>query len=355
MNIMAAMRLAEMRRVKLERQRRNLATPPPTHPTPTSAPKVDNVKGSNQPDVVASELQKEEVKITGLGDSIKDPKTISERTDQGEKGKKKREESGPSSKPINLEPPTKQQRTDDVGGSSVAEVVLGAKSVHPSVWDDHFDLVEDKDAAFLSDQSLVDVVGRQITHIGFEIASAARYMEATLSAFEKAEEDHQAAHQEIKVLKEQNKKLEEESAKLADDLKSAREALSTEKIFKGLAEKEKKALQVKYDEARLQIKYVKYSYLEAKAEIEAYENIVQQLKILNPNLVVLGSDPYAYVINGVIMEDSAQGPIPFAPSTEVIGDSDQALVLGLGKKVEDLKVENPVPSGSQQQPKEDPK
>ncbi|KAJ1409531.1 hypothetical protein SESBI_22586 [Sesbania bispinosa] len=407
--------MAEMRRAKLERQGRNLATPPPTHSTPTSAPKVDNGEGSNQPVVVASKPQEKEVKITGQGDLVKDSKEIPEGEDQNEK---KRGESDPSSEPISSEPPTKQQRTDVVGGSSAAGVALGAKSVHPSVWDDHFVLgrgpiraavnnfvYTSKDLTFLSDQSPVDVA-RKVTRSALQIASVARHMEESfVPVFRKAEEDLQAAQREIKVLKEQNKKLEEESTKLVDGLKSTREALSTEIFFKDLADKEKNALQVKYDDARLQIKNAEDSYLEAKAESDkakgdlkttqanlektlkeleqtnvellkskseytilnekfddailnlgaaAYENTVQQLKILNPNLVVLGSNPCAYVINGVIMEDSAQAPIPFVPRMEVIGDSDQASVLGLGKKVEGLKVEDPVPSSSQQQPKEDP-
>ncbi|KAJ1376052.1 hypothetical protein SESBI_50357 [Sesbania bispinosa] len=83
---------------------------------------------------------------------------------------------------------------------------------------------------------------------------------------------------------------------------------------------------------------------------EAYANTVEQLKILNPELVVFGSDSCAYVIDGAIMEDSPNGPIPFVPRDEVVGDSDHAPDQGFGKKAED-----PVPSSTQQPPpKEDP-
>ncbi|KAJ1401674.1 peptidase M23 [Sesbania bispinosa] len=93
----------------------------------------------------------------------------------------------------------------------------------------------------------------------------------------------------------------------------------------------------------------KYENVVLKPRAEAYENTVQQLKILNPKLVIFGSDPCAYVIDGVIMKDSLRGPFPFVPRKEVIGDSDQVSVQGLGEKVEE-----PVPSSTQQQPsKED--
>ncbi|KAJ1417463.1 P-loop containing nucleoside triphosphate hydrolase protein [Sesbania bispinosa] len=318
---------------------------------------------------VATKPQYTKKLITGAeGDSAKDPKVVLGEADRD--NKKKRDKSDSSKKPTSSEPPQKEQRTYGAGGSSTMVVPPRTSFPIPFVWDEHFVfsrgevrgavnhlLYSANENSFLKDQSPLGIT-RLITRRALQIASTTRHVEESfLPVFQK-------------------------------------EGLRNEKFFKGLADKEKKALQKSYDDLKLQLKHVEDSYMEAKVEAyqakidvakalreleetkaklrksesdlkilnEKYENVVmklikeacantiEQLKILNPNLVVVGSDPRAYVINGVIMEDSPNSPIPFVPRDEVMGDSDHALDQGLGKKVEDQ-----VPSSTQQpSSKEDP-
>ncbi|KAJ1412243.1 anucleate primary sterigmata protein A [Sesbania bispinosa] len=266
---------------------------------------------------------------------------------------------------------------EQAGGSSTPFVPSGANSVHPSVWDDHFvlsrgpiravvnnPLYTSKDVTFLGDQIPVDVA-RQVTNRALEIASSARHMEENfLPLFEKTETDQLIALEENKALQERNKKLEEDSTKLVEEMKTVWEALANEKFFKGLANNEKNALQATHDDVKLRAKAdldmaktnldkVLKEFEEIKARLLKSE--FEYLKILNWNLMVFGLDPCVYVIDGVIMEDSLQGPIPFVPRKQVIGDFDQTSVQDLGKKVEGLRVEEPIPlSTRQQSSKEDP-
>ncbi|KAJ1440460.1 hypothetical protein SESBI_02033 [Sesbania bispinosa] len=123
-------------------------------------------------------------------------------------------------------------------------------------------------------------------------------------------------------------------------------------LEKALNELEETQSKLKDDESELGEWSEKYETALTKFEPESYFNTVEQLKILNPGLVVYGSDPYAYVKDGIIMEDSINGPIPFVPRGEDVGDSKPTPTQG---PVPTLEQENkdPTPSPTQQQPFKD--
>ncbi|KAJ1427585.1 nitronate monooxygenase [Sesbania bispinosa] len=87
---------------------------------------------------------------------------------------------------------------------------------------------------------------------------------------------------------------------------------------KALKELEETKLKLKEAESSLDAWNEKYENVVTRHGPEAYYNTVEHLKVLNSDLIVTGSDLYAYVINGIIMEDSQNGPIPFE---EGVGDS----------------------------------
>ncbi|KAJ1439207.1 FkbM family methyltransferase [Sesbania bispinosa] len=404
MNIMA-----KMRRAKLERIRANQATPRPSHLIPSPAPRVELV-GSDQSVVVAPKPKEKVVKVftkggSSKGGSSKDPKIVSDpkvNTDV----EVILDPKGVSDPKTTLDPEENLQETIPDAEPFVDQDNKGKKRKELESSSDPKDLKSSKQQRTDKEEDLKKVE----------------------EGLKKAEEDCLAALQKAVALGEKNKMLEEESTKLEDYLKVVRQDLQNEKFFKGLADKEKKALQTKCEGLQSQVKIAEDDCLEAKAEIdkaqadlqasqvniqvvqtklnealkeleetkvklgesesklkeiesklgetttelvnsrsdytplyekynntllnlgaEAYENTIQQLKILNPNLVVLGSDPCAYVINEVIMEDSVHGPIPFVPRMEVVGDSEQ--VLGLDKKVDAVSA----PSGSRMLAQEHPK
>ncbi|KAJ1398744.1 centrosomal protein [Sesbania bispinosa] len=259
-------------------------------------------------------------------------------------------------------------------GDSRAPVDLSEESqVVPLVWSDEFTFskVEVRgvvnslvycphDGPFFKSQSIRDLT-HFTSHQALRITSAARHIEeAFLSSFELLERERRAAREENKAFSEQVQTLNEKLAKTTEDLEATAEALKNEKRFKALSDKEKDTLQKNVDVLKEQVKNVEDSYLEAKAETDkgmldlekamaeleatksklkeaesglvtwetkyedhvtklgpkAYYNTVEQLKVLNPSLIVMGSDPYAYVINDIIMEDSPNEPILFVPREE---------------------------------------
>ncbi|KAJ1407492.1 putative laminin subunit beta-4 isoform X1 [Sesbania bispinosa] len=253
MNIMA-----EMRHAKLERIRANQATPPPSHPTPSPAPRVEVVE-PNQVAAAAQKTREKEVKDLKV---VLDPKVnLETEVVSGSKGV--------SDPKATLDPEKNLQETI-LDAKPVVD--QDNKGVHPSIWDDHSVLgkgsirkivddwidSEDDVAIFGSENPIA--LTRQFTRKGLQIASAARHLEEffvptfkkvaedlkKVEDLKKAEEDLLAALQKAERFEEKNKKLEKESTKLEDDLKTIRQDLQNEIFFKGLADKEKKALQKKY-------------------------------------------------------------------------------------------------------------
>ncbi|KAJ1408001.1 hypothetical protein SESBI_23854 [Sesbania bispinosa] len=150
------------------------------------------------------------------------------------------------------------------------------------------------------------------------------------------------------------------------ELDSTQEALKNERHFKAVADKNNTTLQkivLNLEKALKELEYTKLKLKQAKSDLEgwntkyenivtklgpeSYANTVEQLRVLNPGLIVFGSDPYAYVRDGVIVEDSINGPIPFVPKVEGVGDSEQA--PNPDSKLEQ-NVENPTPLGTLQLP-----
>ncbi|KAJ1394585.1 Myosin-4 [Sesbania bispinosa] len=349
--------MAELSRIKLERQQRNLVTPPPTNLTLTSTNKGINAEEIGQPGVVVPPKDTKKTIASGKGGPTKDPKVGSGAVDLDKKKKRGNFSKG------------------EVRG--VVNHLLYSRTDNP----------------FWKEQSPLGI-SRLISCRALQIASATRYMEEYfLPTFQEVENERQATVEENRSLLEQNKELGENLTKIVAELDALQEASKNEKYFKALANKENNDLEKSNVDLKFQIKDAEDSYIEAKAEtdkakidlenalkefeetkamlqkfesdlknlnekydntitklgIKAYANTIEQLMVLNPGL-----NPYGYVVNGVIMEDSINGPIPFVPREEVIGDSNHAPNQGF-KLNSEKKVEEQVPSSTQLPPsKEDP-
>ncbi|KAJ1422495.1 AH/BAR domain superfamily [Sesbania bispinosa] len=300
-------------------------------------------------------------------------------SNSSKKGKEKCKESNSPGKNSSSNRTKRLHRSEGQGGSGTLIVPIKESQGVPLVCAEEFvfskanirgsvnNLVYNpRDKSFLRGQSI-----RDLTHFtprqALQIASAARHIEEDfLPTFEMLQGERQTACKENKAFSEQVQALNGKLAKTTGDLEATFKALKNEKHFKALTDKQKYALQKSNNVLKEKIKNVEDSYLEAKLEIdkdksdlekalkeleetklklkeaksgldawnekyenvvtrlgpEAYYNTVEHLMVLNPDLIVTGSDPYSYVIDGIIMEDSPNGLIPFVHRKEGVGDSD---------------------------------
>ncbi|KAJ1385095.1 hypothetical protein SESBI_41980 [Sesbania bispinosa] len=265
--------IAEIRRAKLERIRANQATPPSSHLTPSPAPRVE-VVGPDQAAVVAQNPKEKVVKVitkggSSKGGSSKDPKIVS-----------------------------------DTKLNSNIEVVPGSKEEESTKLEDDLktvrqDLQNEKFFKGLDDKEKKDLQTKCEAQADLQVARVD--LQATQTKLDET----------LKELEDIKVKLGESEAKLGEAETKLGET-TTELIE---SRSEYAILNEKYNNSLLNL------------GAEAYENTIQQLKILNPNLVV---------------------PIPFVPRTEVVGDSER--VLGLGKKLDVASA----PSSSRLPTNEDP-
>ncbi|KAJ1442142.1 30S ribosomal protein S16 [Sesbania bispinosa] len=172
--------MAEMRRIKLERQRRNLTNPPSTNLTRTPAQRVAKAEEIDQP--AAVEIKPKDSKRTMDGG-----KCDSNAADL-DKNKKSNKSDSPQ-KPTNSEPPQKQQCMDGVCSSSTVVIPQGTsfsfllcgmntssfREVRFEEPMNHL-LYSAKDNSFLKEQIPLGIT-RLITRRALQIASIARHME----------------------------------------------------------------------------------------------------------------------------------------------------------------------------------
>ncbi|KAJ1425975.1 hypothetical protein SESBI_10702 [Sesbania bispinosa] len=95
--------MAEMRRIKLEHQRRNFVTAPPSNLTPTPTNKGANVEQTGQPAVVVKPKDTKKTTTGGKDGLAKDPKVGSWAVDLDKKNKREKLDS--PGDPVELDHP----------------------------------------------------------------------------------------------------------------------------------------------------------------------------------------------------------------------------------------------------------
>ncbi|KAJ1410444.1 RNA polymerase Rpb1 C-terminal repeat domain-containing protein [Sesbania bispinosa] len=332
--------MAELRCTRRELARQNAAIPPPAQPTPTPTPKLDIAGGSIFEQVAAKVLVPQG---TSPSDPIVD-QPVAEVPKQKEI-QAARQEGVNQDQPV-FDPLDKAKRSDLEPTKLSGEAAITERRSKQK----RDERSSSEKAINLGSQPKQQHTEIKATRRLLQVTSIIRHMENSyVPLLKRSEEERKASLDQVKILSERNQKLEEASTQLVDELKRGNESLKTE----GLAVKEKEELKTKYEGVRqqdaqklktdlestqakleetlkdleenktarvnLEVELAKSfaTLQEAKSEVEgfkkkydnvllnmgseSYENTIQQLKILNPDLV---------------------GPIPFIPIDEA-GDTEK--------------------------------